>query len=340
MRKSTVILFSLLFCVILCQGAYAFWVWTPKSQKFVNPKYSAKDTPEEQFKWAMGFFEAKEYERAAEEFAGLTTHFKDSLLAPEAQYYAGRSYEALVKPYPAFLAYQKMIDVYPFAKRIDEIMEREYNLGRVLFRKYSGKLMGTELMTDLDRASEIFRKVRENAPFGKYADKAQFMIGQCSKKAGLYSEAIDAFQKVIDEYPESELIDKAKYEIAQSAYLASSRPDYDQELTDEAIENFKTITETTSDRAISEQAEVAILSLQDKKAESLFKSAKFYESQKRYRSACVYYKEIVKKYPRSSFSELAAEELKALDKYVEKEDAPKASALKEEHKKGKKWIFF
>jgi len=299
--------------------SYAFWVWTPKTKKLINPKYAAKDTPEEQFRWAMKFFEEKDFKRAAEEFVRLTTYFKDSDLAADAQYYAGRSYEADGKYYFAFQAYQKTIEVYPFSKRIDEVIEREYIIGNLVYKKHTAKLMGKELMTELDRACEIFQKVKENAPFGEYADKAQFMIGECYKKAEQYNEAKKAFQKLVDEYPKSELVDKARYEVAQTTYLASLRPDYDQELTDEAIKEFKRIANESGTSEITKEAKEAITMLEDKKAESLFNTAKFYEKQKHYKSAIIYYREMLNKYPRSPLKESAAQRVEQVRKLLEEE---------------------
>jgi len=152
MKKSGLIIAVFVCCFLFCRDACPFWIWTPKDKKLVYPKHAAKDSPEEHFNWAMGFFKGKNYKRAAEEFDRLAAHFKDSDLAPEAQYYSGRSYEAMGKYYPAFLAYQKTIDVYPFTKRNEEIIEREYNLGNHLYKKHRGMLMGKEIMTDLDRA--------------------------------------------------------------------------------------------------------------------------------------------------------------------------------------------
>lgn len=319
MRKNFIItLLVLFYCFFSLREATAFWVWTPQSKKLVNPKYAAKDTPEEQFKWAMKFYKKKDYKRAAEEFTRLTAYFKDSTFAPEAQYYAGRSYEASEKYYPAFESYQKTIDLYPFTKRINEVIEREYNLGIRLYKKHGGLLMGMEIMTDLDRAAEIFQKVRDNAPFGEYGDDAQYMIGECKKKATLYDEAKIAFQKVVDEYPRSMLAEKAKYQVAQCTYLASLKPEYDQELTDKAIEEFETIAETKRGLDVSEEAKEAISLLEDKKAESIFSTAKFYERHRHYKSADIYYREVIRIYPRSSFSDLALERLKHVEKILKK----------------------
>ena len=320
MKKSFFILCILLCFLISYSEASAFWIWTPKSKKLINPKYAPKDTPEEQFKWAMRFFDGKEYKQAAEEFTRLVAYFKDSDLAPEAQYYAGRAYEQVNKFYPAFNAYQKTIEVYPFTERIDEIIERQYNLGNTLYRKYGGILMGKKIMTDLGRAVEVFRTVRKNAPFGEYGDMAQFMIGQCYKKSEQYDEAKGAFQELIDEYPRSPLADKAEYEVAQCTYLASLKPNYDQELTDDAIKEFKKIAKNKEDSHASKEAEDALFLLEDKKAQSLFNVAKFYEKQKRYKSARIYYEEVLKKYSWSSFARLARERLKDIVKLTEEEE--------------------
>lgn len=323
MKKIFFISFILGSCFFLCFDAsahVAFWIWTPKTKKFVNPKYAAKDTPGKQFKWAMQFFEEKDYKRAAEEFTRLVTHFKDSDLAPEAQYYAGRSYEEQDKFYPAFSAYQKTIDTYPFTERIDEIIEKEYNLGNELYKKHGGILMGKEIITDLERAVEIFRAVKKNAPFGEYADQAQFMIGECYKKSGLYDEAKGVFQKLIDEYPHSALVDKTQYEVAQCTYLASLKPDYDQELTDEAIKEFKKIAKDKEDSLTLKKAKDAVFLLENKKAQSLFDTAKFYEKQKRYKSAGIYYRELLNKYSRSPFCKPARERLKDIAELMKEEE--------------------
>ena len=215
MKKPLLGIIILLYFLIFNASAFSFWIWTPKEKGIVNPKHAAKDTPEEQYKWAMKLYEEGDYKQSAEQFLSLTNYFKESDLAPEAQYYAGRSYEAMDKPYPAFEAYQKVVEIYPYTARIDEIIEREYNIGLALYHSHRGKLMGLEIMTDLDRAVEVFQAIRKSIPFGEYAEKAQFMVGESYKKSGQYTEAMKDFQKLIDEYPRSPLVEKAKYEVAQ-----------------------------------------------------------------------------------------------------------------------------
>ncbi len=303
----------LLISFFILNAAEAFWVWTPKSKGLVNPKYAVKDSPEQQYDWAMSFYKEGDYKRAAEEFIRLVEHYKNSELAPDAQYYTALSYQKAGKYYIAFQNYQKVIENYPFTERIDEIIKAEYEIGEVFFNKHSGALMGVELMTDVEKAIEIFIKIIENIPYSAYADNAQFMIGSCYKKLQQYNEAVEAFQKLTQEYPASDLVEKAKYEQAQCMYLVSLNADYDQEPTDEAIQEFKKYSSESLDNKLKIEVDQTIAILEQKKAESVFKSAEFYEKQKKYKSARIYYREILRKYPRTSYALLAKIRLEYAD---------------------------
>lgn len=316
MRRTLVIILILL---VIPNLANAFWIWTPKSKKFINPKYAVKDTPDEQYHWAMSFFEKEDYKRAAGEFVRLVQYYKNSELAPDAQYYAALSYQRAGKRYIAFQNYQKVIKDYPFSKRIDDIIKAEYELGQFFFKRSKATLMGMELMADVERGIEVFSAIIENTPYSTYADDAQYMIGLSYKKIMQYNDAVVAFQKLVQEYPTSDLLEKAKYEVAQCMYLESKKPDYDQETTDEAIEEFRKIAKG-QDKKLQEQAEHTIHRLREKKAESIFKTADFYEKRKKYRSAYIYYNEIVDKYGDTYCVPVVKERLKYLKVLLEGED--------------------
>ena len=54
------IIIAFIFVFEISAG-YCYWVWTPETKKWINPKYAPKDTPKEQLLYAMDFFEAKDY---------------------------------------------------------------------------------------------------------------------------------------------------------------------------------------------------------------------------------------------------------------------------------------
>lgn len=316
MRRKITITISLVLAGLFLYSniALAYWIWTPGSKKFINPKYAVKDSPKEQYDWAMSFYAVKDYQRAAAEFEKLVKNYEYSEYASRSQYYVGLCYEDMAKHYIAFQNYQKAIDNFPHIANIDEVIEREFNIGNIYLEKDSPRLMGTDIITSLDRAIEIYSKVVSNAPYGKFADLAQFRMAEAFKRGERYDEAMQAFQKLVDDYPDSELFARAKYEVAYCAYKASLKPDYAVESTDKAIRAFEEFQSSNVDEKLSQEAEGTIQRLKDKAAEKSFLTAKFYESQKHYSSAIVYYQDVINRFPESFLANEAGfkvEELRA-----------------------------
>lgn len=290
----------------------AYWVWTPETKKFINPKNAVKDSPKEQFDWAMTFYNAKDYQRASFEFDKLTKQYEYSEFAAKAQFYVGLCYENMEKYYIAFQNYQKAVENFPHTDKLDEIIAREFNIGKIYASKESPKVLGTDIMTSLDRAIEIYKKVVDNAPYGNLADEAQFNMAEALKRSERYDEAITALQKLLDDYPTSRFVDRAQYELAFCAYKASLKPAYDAEPTDKAIKAFKEFSQSSKNDKLAEEAEKTIQRLKDRAAEKSMLTARFYESQKHYESAVIYYKDVLQRYPDSSFANEAKAKIEAI----------------------------
>jgi outer membrane protein assembly factor BamD len=309
-------LIAIVTLIMVCHpvAVFAYWVWTPESGRWVNPKYAVRDTPEEQFDTAIGHHKSGDHKRAIAEFQKLLNYYPKSELAPSAQYYIGRVYEDMQEYYAAYLAYQKTIEQYPFTEKVDEIVERQYRIGNLFLTGQKAKLLGVALLPALDKAVEIFESIVKNAPYSQYGPLAQFKIGQAYKKDGNFEEAIMAFQKLLDSYPESELVDDAKYEIAYCTYKASLKPHYDQTPTDVAIKQFEEFAAKENDPELNQEAETALLALREKKAKSLFEIAEFYERQRHYQSALVYYGEILEKFSDTATAMRAIARVKILER--------------------------
>jgi len=317
MRKNIFIAFFL--TLTLCANtAYSYWIWTPKTKKFVNPKTAVKPTPKEQFDFAMGLYELKNYEEAKREFKRLIKAYPRSAEAAESQYYLGLAEEAQGNLYEAYLAYQKVIDKYPFSERIQEIIEREYKIAEAFMSGEKRKAMGVALPVE-NPAIEIFSKVIENSAYGPFAAKSQYKLGLVLKSLMRYYEAEDAFNKVITNYPDSEWAEAAKFQIASCRASLSKSADYDQGATQEAKEKFEQFVEEHPDAVLSQDAEKNIEQLNEREAESNYNIGRFYEKQKSYESASIYYNDILEKYPNSSWAPKALERLQVLNKLNKKQ---------------------
>lgn len=317
-RISRIFLFFIILFAFSATTSYAFWIWTPKTKKMINPKHAVKDTPKEQFRWAMRFYDEGDFQRAADEFIRLTDSYPDSDIAPDSQYYAGRAFEELGKYWFAYQNYQKTIDNYPYTKRLDELIEREYRIAGIFESQETAKFMEFELSDSMDKAATIYSKIVDNSPFGPYADKALFKLGDVDRRMMKYDDAIAAYERIINDYPESTLVPEAKYQLAYTKYEASLDPEYDQESTDQALREFKEIAKTTPVPAVAQEADKVLEELKAKKAESTLKIAEFYDQQNKPVSALIYYKTIVGKFSGTPAAEYAAKRIEVLEKKVNK----------------------
>lgn len=293
--------------------AYPYWIWTPKTGKWINPKTAVKPTPKEQFDFSMSFYKEKKYEDAKREFKKLLKHYPKAFEAAESQYYLGLTEEAQNSLYEAYLEYQKVIDKYPFSERIPEIIEREYKIGELFMSGAKRKALGVPLPVD-NPAIEIFSKVVENSTYGPFAPKAEYKLGLVLKGLSRYYEAEDAFNKIISSYPSSEWAEAAKFQIAVCRASVSRGADYDQGAAKEAKDKFEEFVKEHPDASLSRDAEKNIYQLKEKEAEANYNIARFYEKQKARDAAKVYYNDVINNYPNSIWAAKSMERLGIMEK--------------------------
>lgn len=308
-----IILSFIIISALSINPVYSFWIWTPKTGKWVNPKNIAKDNPKAQFEYALSFFNEKKFEDALREFKRLLKEYPKSFEASESQYYLGLIEEARGNLYEAYQAYQKLIDKYPFSERIKEVVEKEYNIADKFMSGYKRKALGMTLPVE-NPAIEIFTKVVENSTYGPLAPKAQYKLGLVLKGAQRYYEAEDAFNKIVANYPDSEWAEPAKFQIATCRAAVSRSPDYDQGAAGEAKQKFEEFVREHPDAVLSQEAEINIAKLNEKEAAASYNTARFYEKQKAYKAARIYYNNVVNNYPNSVWAAKSIEKLQVLEK--------------------------
>ena len=313
MKKYILIVLAILFVLYFPKQVCAFWVWTPETNKWTNPKLSVKETPEEQLKYAHQFREAKQYKEATREFEKLIRHYPRAREASEAQFYIGICYEDQDLLYRAFKEYQTVIDKYPFSNLAEEVVKHQYDIGEELLEGRSKKnkfvqaVMGTNY-----NVIDVFRAVIKNAPYGQWAAPSQYKIGLYLMENGLFDEARDEFEKVINDYPASEWVKAAKYQIAAADSKRSTSAQYDQKITQSAVKEFKDFVEVYPDAELTDEAKGQIQGLREKEAHNHFVVAEFYQKQKNIKAAKIYYEAIVKDYSTTSWAKKALQKIRTL----------------------------
>ena len=299
--------------------AQASWIWSPDIGKWINPKKAAKDTPEEQYDWALQFFNQKDWDRTIEEFEKLEATFPTSRLAAEAVYYQGLGWEQKNEPAKAADAYQKLVDRYPYSDRIKDAIKNEFEIANDFASGGKVKMLGVPVLSGQEKAIELYKHIIKNAPFGSYGDQAQYKLAELYQSQGEYELAQKSFQAVVDEYPSSELVPQAKYQIANASMQASNKGQYDENHAEQAIEQFKEFKDTFPVDKQAALADESIRKIRAEKAQRSYEVAAFYEKQKKWASAKVYYEELIRNYPETPS---AATAKKKVDDIVRRQSEP------------------
>lgn len=294
--------------------SHAFWIWTPESGKWTNPKHAVKETPKDQLAFAIDFYKAKNYKKANDELQKLLKTYPRAREAADAQYYLALILEDQGQLFAAFKSYQVIIDKYPFSERSGEVVKRQYDLGNDLLegKDKRSKFVNAVVGGDYD-VVEIFRTVIKNAPYGQYAAPSQYKMGLYLLGKELYQEARDEFEKTMNDYPDSEWARAAKFQIALSDAKRSSKAQYNQKVTNSALKEFQDFVKKFPDADLSKDAKAHMEALRNKEAESKFLIARFYEKQKKNDSAKFYYSTIVENYEDTTWAKKALKRLRRLE---------------------------
>ena len=73
--KKTIFLLVLFGLVLAPSFSFAYWEWTPKTNKWINPKMAVKETPEAQYAWADEYVAKKDYSVAIRKLEQLIEVF-------------------------------------------------------------------------------------------------------------------------------------------------------------------------------------------------------------------------------------------------------------------------
>jgi outer membrane protein assembly factor BamD len=174
------------------------------------------------------------------------------------------------------------------------------------------KLLGLPILSSLDRSVEIFAAVVRTAPYGKYTARAQFNIGRAREKQGGNDLAIAAYQSVVEKFPNDPLAVDAQYQIGYLWFTAARQGTYDQNAAIQARTGFQDFLFKFPKSEKAPQAKENLRLLEQKQTNNSLDIAKFYDKQKHYRAAVIYYNEVIRQQPGSTASEVAKKRIDEL----------------------------
>src|SRR5213079_1226082 len=250
--------------------------------------------------------------RAVNAYKSLVKRHPKDALAPTALYRAAQLQEQNRQFTPAADSYLQLVERYPSSPHFDDAMEGEFRVGEIYLNGKKLRVLGIPIASALDRAVTIFANVVRVAPYGKYTARAQFDIGLAREKQGANDAALQAYQAVVDKFPNEPIAVDAQYQIGYIWFTASQTGTKDAAAANNAKTAFQDFLfhYPKSEKAAQARANLDIL--EHKQTANSYKVAKFYDKQKYYRAAVIYYNEVIRQQPGSEESNQAKKRIDQL----------------------------
>ena len=250
--------------------------------------------------------------RAIKAYKSLVKHHPKDTLAPGALYRSAQLQEQLHEYTPAAESFSQLVERYPGSPHFEEAIEAQFRVGEIYLNGKKLKFLGIPLASALDRAVTIFANVVRTAPYGKYTARAQFDIGLAREKQGANDAALQAYQAVADKFPNEPVAVDAQYQIGYIWFTAAQTGTKDAAAASNAKTAFQDFLfhYPKSEKAAQARANLDIL--EHKQTANSYKVAKFYDKQKYYRAAVIYYNEVIRQQPGSEESNEAKKRIDQL----------------------------
>src|SRR5213082_2777203 len=250
--------------------------------------------------------------RAIRAYKSLVKRHPKDALAPTALYRAAQLQEQTRQYTPAANSYLQLVERYPSSAHFDEAIEGQFRAGEIYLNGKKLKVLGIPVASALDRAVTIFADVVRTAPYGKYTARAQFDIGLAREKQGANDAALQAYTAVVDKFPNDPVAADAQYQMGYIWYTASRGGTKDLAATNNARTAFQDFLFRYPNSEKAAQARANLQQLEHKATTSSFDVARYYDKQKAYRAAVIYYNEVIRQQPGSTESEKAKKRIDQL----------------------------
>jgi len=250
--------------------------------------------------------------RAIKAYKTLVRKHPKDALAPTALYRGAQLQEQTRQYTPAADSYLQLVERYPSSAHFDDAIEGQFRVGEIYLNGKKLRVLGIPVASALDRAVTIFANVVRTAPYGRYTARAQFNIGLAREKQGANDAAIQAYQAVVDKFPNEPVAVDAQYQIGYIWFAASQLGTNDAAAAANAKTAFQDFLFHYPKSEKAAQARKNLDILEHKQTNNSYKVAKFYDKQKYYRAAVIYYNEVIRQQPGSEESNEAKKRIDQL----------------------------
>lgn len=238
--------------------------------------------------------------RAQKAYRAIVRKHRRDALAAGAAFNFAKVTEQMGDYLKAASAYRVVVEEYPKSPRFDEAIEAQFRIGEMYLAGKKIKLLGIPFKPSMDHAIEIFSAIVRTAPYGKYTARAQFNIGLANEKQSNTGAAVLAYQAVVEKFPDTSIAADAQYQIGYIWMTAARTGVRDAKSAANARTAFEDFLFRYPKSEKAAQARENLRRLEQKQTTDAFQIAKFYDKQKNYRAAVIYYNDVIRQQPSST----------------------------------------
>jgi outer membrane protein assembly factor BamD len=233
--------------------------------------------------------------------------------APQAQYLLARSYDAQGRDDRAFKEYQILLEKYPKVDTYQEVVQRQYEIANRFLAGKWFRLWGyIPLFSSMDRTADMYEKVIRSGVYSDIAPSAQLKIGEAREKQKDFPLAVKAYERAADRYHDKPVAADALFRAGKAYQKQAKGAEYDQSIAGKAIGTFSDFSVLYPDDPRVAEAQKIIEELRTEQARGSFQTARFYEKNKKWDGALVYYNEVLVQDANSSYAQEAKERIDAI----------------------------
>lgn len=315
MKDSVRILFlSALICGGLAVPVHGAVVFKPNEKT----RYKAPGEDEMSGTAQQLFERAQEAERrgnlgaAIKAYRTIIKKYPRDTLAAGSCWRLGQVQERAHKYISAAESYAVLCEKYPKSEHFEDAVEGMFRIGEMYLSGTRTKILGVTVKSGMDEAANIFTVIIRTAPYGKYTARAQFDLGRAREKQGRNEAAIAAYQAVVEKFPDDPIAVDAQYQIGYIWSRASASGTYDPAAANNAKIAYEDFLARYPNSEKSTQAKQNLKRMEHKQTSTAYDIAKFYDKQKQYRAAAIYYNEVIRQQPGSTEGEKAKKRISEL----------------------------
>lgn len=322
---------------MLCSTSQASVIFRPHEKaKYIAPgEEEISGNARELFELAQKAEQKGNPGRAIKAYRTLANKYRRDALAAAAAFRAAELMEQTHDYLKAALAYRVVVEYFPASPNFERAIEGQFRIGE-MYLAGKKKFLKIALSSSMDRAIEIFAAIVRTAPYGKYTARAQFNIGLAREKQKAGDAALEAYQAVIEKFPNDPIAGAAQYQIGYIWFQTARKGTKDVTATEKAKIAFQDFLFRFPNNEKAAQARSNLQQLEHRETLGSFSVAKFYDKQKNYRAAVIYYNEVIRQQPGSTESEQAQKRIDQLRAKVGDKALQSAFAAAEAAKKKNK----